>query len=104
MGTAYATLRVNEVVMLLHRVQSSTPEWTYFQESDPTEFKRVVYWCLNSADSPLEWRRDGKPMYRHVIEWRTRAGGWSTSTAGPPVTGETGRRGRIRFRKPREST
>jgi hypothetical protein len=84
-------------------VREVTPAWVYFQDSDPAEAKRIVHWCLHSDASPLaEWQRDGKARYRPVIQWRTREGSWTTRLIMPPVSGEQGRRGRIRFRKPRE--
>lgn len=101
MGT-YDTERVNEVRILLDTVRQKLPNWIMFQTDYDVELKRIVHFLLTNDRSPLEWQRDGKPLYRAVIEWKTRDGGWTNRITEPPVTGRVGRVARIRFRKPRE--
>ncbi len=102
----YDTERVNEVRILLHAVRDRLPNWIVFQTDYDVELKRIVHWLLSNDRSPLEWQRDGRPLYRAVIQWRTQDGGWTGRIGDPPVHGPEGRIGHIRFRKPRteEST
>lgn len=101
---SYDTERVNEVRILLDQVRTVLPSWTGFSCDYPVEFKRIVHWLLTNSDSPLEWQRDGKPMYKSLIEWATHVDGtitWTSNISSPAMINEGGRVGRIRFRKPR---